>query len=471
MAGKKKTGIWNWIDKIEGDKVIWMIVFLLIMISILAISSSTSLLALSTRTTRIEIIQQQTGIVILGLGIIFLCYNIKKLGFFIWCSKWGFVISMILLLILDFHIKLPPVIKAQEINHAWRTLLIFGIQVHVFEIVKVAMVMYLSWAVYAYNKDQNPDRKDKEKDWLAMANWLGSKKSFEFMKKPFCKRVMYFYIPIFLVCILVQPGSNSSLMIIGSIMIATLLVGGIETKRILVLTAGFMLLIFSTYSIYKMSGGTVFSRIGTGISRIMSKPDIDNVKKQQFGSAEFYQELDKIKQPYGAKVAIHEGGLLGKGPGGSTQKYTVSLIFGDYMYCFLLEEYGLVGGLLVIVLYVSLLARGSIIARMCGDNDFSKAAVGGLTLLITAQAFLHMFINVGIGPLTGQTLPMISHGSSSFIMFSLAFGIILSISRNAKKQMEKEIAAATPIYARPEDDIHSSMTELDQLESMEENEI
>ncbi len=466
MVQKKKSGIWNLIDKIEGDKVIWMIVFLLIMISVLAISSSTSLLAANTRTTRVEIIKTQTLVVMAGLAVIFICYYIKSLKFFLHCSKLGFAVSALLLGLLTMHVDLP-FIKAQNINHAWRTLSVFGFQVHVFEIVKIAMVMYLSWAVWAYNRDQNP-RKGKDERYFGLARWMETRLHMSFMAKPIAKRIFYFYLPIAITCIGVQQGSNSSLMIIGPIMVATLLLGGMSLKKMFAAVLVLLVMVAGTFGLYKISDGKLFGRIETGISRVTNKLD-ENSLAQAKDKTEYYEILDEIRQPFGAKVAIKEGGFWGKGPGGSTQKYTVSVMFGDYMYSFLLEEYGLWGGILVIILYVSLLARGSMIARMCGDNDFAKSAVGGLTLLITAQAFLHMFINVGIGPLTGQTLPLISHGTSSFLMFSLAFGIILSISRIAKKEMEKEEAAAVPIYQHPEDEVHSSLTELDQMEDSIDN--
>ena len=88
------------------------------------------------------------------------------------------------------------------------------------------------------------------------------------------------------------------------------------------------------------------------------------------------------------------------------------------------------------ILYISLLARSSMIARMC-NNDFAKYALGGLSLMITGQAFMHIMVNVDIGPMTGQTLPLISHGASAFLVFCLAFGIILSISRMAKKKIQR----------------------------------
>ena len=118
------------------------------------------------------------------------------------------------------------------------------------------------------------------------------------------------------------------------------------------------------------------------------------------------------------------------------------------------------------MLYVSLLARGSMIARLC-DNEFAKVAVGGLSLLITGQAFMHMFVNVDIGPMTGQTLPLISHGSSAFLMFSVAFGVILSISRMTREKIKEEEEAAEPIYRKEEDEIQATLGDLERLESLE----
>ena len=146
--------------------------------------------------------------------------------------------------------------------------------------------------------------------------------------------------------------------------------------------------------------------------------------------------LDTLRQPVSAKMAVHEGKLIGKGIGNSTQKYKVDNIYGDYMYSFIIEEYGLLGGILVLILYVSLLARSSIIARMCED-EFAKFAIGGLAILVSGQAFMHFLVNVDIGPMTGQTLPLISHGASAFLVFCVAFGIMLSISRIARSNIEK----------------------------------
>ena len=190
---------------------------------------------------------------------------------------------------------------------------------------------------------------------------------------------------------------------------------------------------FSLVAIHKMSDGKAIKRVGTMISRMNADYDIDRL--EGLTGDDYNNMRDTLSQPVSAKIAVHEGGLLGKGIGNSTQKYRVQNIYGDYMYSFIVEEYGLIGGLFILILYVSLLARSSIIARMCND-DFAKFVLGGLALLITGQAFMHILVNVDIGPMTGQTLPLISHGASAFLVFCIAFGIILSISRMTKKKIQ-----------------------------------
>ena len=441
-TGTQRKGFWGFIDNIEGDKVVWIIVFLLIMISILAIFSSTSLLKQGSKD-RMDFVTEHLVIVGIGLGFIFGLYNVKKIGLFRILSKLGFGVSLILLVLLASHANIPGVLKAERINGAWRTLRLFGFQLHVFEVVKVAMVLYLAWAIHAF----------KEKRLKYGATDLQ-------------KRQIYMYIPIGLVCILTFLGSGSSAVFIGAILIATLLIGGMPFKEIAIAGAGGLAALVMIIGIYNATDGKVFrkfERIATMNSRIGADYDAERLKEVVPRSREFYEILDEIKQPYSAKIAVHEGKILGKGSGNSTQKYVVSNIYGDYMFSFLVEEYGLLGGILVIFLYVSLLARGSTIARLC-SNEYAKIAVGGLSVLITGQAFMHMFVNVDIGPMTGQTLPLISHGSFAFLVFCIAFGVILAISRMASKRIREEEEAAIPIYDSSKDDIQASMDILEQID-------
>ena len=136
----------------------------------------------------------------------------------------------------------------------------------------------------------------------------------------------------------------------------------------------------------------------------------------------------------------------------------------DYMFSFIIEEYGLLGGILIICLYLSLLARSSLIARNCGSDLYAKLTVAGLTILITGQAFLHIFVNSDIGPMTGQTLPLISHGNSAFLCFSFAFGVILSISRIAARRIAKEQKMAQPLV-EVHRDVQQDLSDLDSFDS------
>ncbi len=444
---EKKNVFWNFIDTIEGDKVVWIIVFMLTMISALAIFSSTSQLAGGT-TDRIDLIKQHAWFILIGYGFIFLLYKIKRIGLFQGLSQIGFALTLILLLILAFEADLG-IIKAQYINKAWRTISFLGLQIHVYEFAKVAMVMYLAWAANAYKQDQEDIATKGKSRKLFIANSLSETKAFAFLAKPFWKRVMYLYLPMLTVCALALKGSNSSAIFLGIIMLATLMLGGIPFKEIMLGALIGMTLLGSTVALHYISGGKLFNRVETMVERIRADYSIEQLTSLPEKSQEWYKARDAIKQPYTAKIAIHEGGILGKGSGNSTQKHVVTHIYSDYMYSFLVEEYGLIGGILVIILFVSLLARGSMIARLC-NNEFAQIAVGGLTLMITGQAFMHILVNVGLCPMTGQTLPLISDGSFAFIMFCIAFGIILSISRIARNQIREAEEAAEPLFENKE---------------------
>ena len=455
---KKKNNLWNFLDNLEGDKVVWMIVLLLMLISIVAIFSSTSQLALQKGTSRMNIITQQMIITLLSLGLIVICYNIRSIGFFRVFSQFGYALSMSLLLILASHKPVGP-IKPLFINSAWRIVSIGGFQVHVFEVVKIAMVMYLAWAVNAYRNDK-----------FMIANLLAKK--YSFWSKPLTKKIVYIYLPIFTVCLGIMVGSLSSTIFIGGIMFITILIGGISVKELILpglIAVGLLLGCIGINSVSKKpSDQKPFPHLESAMRRLSSdstEKRIETIRTAPQNSAEFQDALDKLKQPVSAKIAIHEGGLIGKGPGRSTQRYVVPIMFEDYMFSFIVEEYGILGGIFVIILYISLLARGSIIVRNC-DNHFAKTAVAGLVVLITGQAMMHIMINCDMGPLTGQTLPLISHGNSSYIMFSIAFGIILSISKMARRKIAREAAKAAPLVEHDgKDEMERTLDDLDVLGS------
>lgn len=423
---KNKGSIGGLLKKVEGDKVIMIIVLLLLLISFLAIFSSTPLLP--AQESRLKTMTSHGMVAILGIGLMIVLYHMK----IDWLRKFsqiGFIGSFIMLTMLLLKVNIPGVLQTQTINGAVRNFSVAGFQIHVFEIVKVAMIMYLAWAMNAI-KETGTETKFRVLNFISriFPKW-------KFLKKPLGKRLIYVYFPTIIISLMIFFGSGSSAIFICAVLIGAMLVGGIPIKELLlagVVVGGAFL---GLVAVHKISDGAMVGRVGTMISRMNADYDINRLEGLKVGSDEYHNMLDTLSQPVSAKIAVHEGGWIGKGTGNSTQKYRVQNIYGDYMYSFLVEEYGLLGGVFILILYMSLLARSSIITRLCTD-EFAKYALGGLALLITGQAFMHIMVNVGIGPMTGQTLPLISHGASAFIAFCFAFGVILAISRTAKKKMD-----------------------------------
>ncbi len=441
----KKSSFWNFADRFEGDKVVWIIVLLLFLCSIVCMFSSTSRL-LKAEATRVDLAKEQFIVVLIGLCIIIALYNIKNIKIFRFFSAFGFALSFILLLLLDIRVK-SPVLKALELNGAYRILELKlagkAVQIHVFEVVKVSMVMYLSFAIDALRRNALP-LKNLSEEW---------------------RKIIFVYLPFLVTFVMVIPGSNSSAIVIGLIMLMVILLGGGSARDMTLLVLAGVAAVGICVGIYKLSDGERMKRIGTAISRVFDKNDLEaQFLSSRRGSIEYQEALDAMRQPYSAKIAVHEGGLLGKGPGQSTQRYVVPDISEDYMYSFIIEEYGFIGGVLVIFLYISLLARGSIIVRNCGKDLYAKLGVAGLCILISGQAFLHMFVNADIGPMTGQTLPLISHGTSAFVCFCIAFGVILSFSRIATRRIDRETRAAAPLIQMHEQ-VRDGLNDLDAFES------
>ena len=443
MTSRKRT-FWNIFDSTEGDKVVWIIVLILIMFSILCIFSSTSRL-LGPGQSRLDLVWDHLKIVLLGLGLILACYFIPNLNFFRKVSSLGFVFSAGLLALLISGVDLGFV-RSVEINGARRIIQVGPLQLHVNEVVKIAMVLYLAWAIDAFKRKELKLFKENE----------------------LTQKIFYIYAPFLITTLMLLPGSNSAALFTGGIMFLVILLGGGSGRDMFFLLLAGAAALALCVGIYKISDGKVMKRIGTGLSRVFDKEDYEaKVMNSKAGSIEYYQALDEIRQPYSAKIAVHQGGFFGKGPGQSTQRYVVPDISEDYMYSFIIEEYGIFGGIIIMILFLSLLARSAIIVRNCGKDLYAKLAVAGLALLISGQAFLHICVNVDIGPMTGQTLPLVSHGASAFLCFCIAFGVILSISKIASKRIEREQKNADPLLDLTQESvaIENDLADLDDFET------
>ena len=442
----------------RGDKVILIIALLLMLISVISVFSSTPLLALETGVDRIGIMMTQLKVVLVGVFTILLLYIFGRSRLYRWVGKYGFLLSLVMLVILVGNLNLG-IIQAGEINGARRVIKVLGKQLHVYEFVKVFMVLYLAWALDAYKRGE-----------LKLSALLaGLSPKLAFLDRPGGQKFLYIYLPTLLTIGLVASGSNSSALFLAAVLVLIILIGGVNFKEMAVFgvalagLAGLLLLGHRT-------GLLKSNRIDTAISRITNDDSatMDILLNASPGSSEYNAARDELRQPVGALLAIKEGGIIGKGVGNSTQKYAVPVIFGDYMFSFIVEETGFIGAIFIILLYFSLLARGSLVARDC-DDYFDKIVVAGLAILVTGQAFMHMMVNVHfpLVPQTGQTLPLVSHGTTSFLVFSGVFGILLSISRQTWLKMRKREAEAIRIVERtPADDVQAGLDDLDVLETV-----
>jgi len=178
-----------------------------------------------------------------------------------------------------------------------------------------------------------------------------------------------------------------------------------------------------------IKGGGVFHRFVTWRNRILKHMDKKNVSPADY-------DLDKDAQVAHANIAIVSSNIIGKGPGKSVERDFLSQAFSDFIYAIIIEELGIVGASFVCLLYIVLLYRTARIASRC-ENNFPAFLAMGLALLLVIQASFNMMVAVGLAPVTGQPLPLISKGGTSTIINCAYIGIILSISRSAKKKNER----------------------------------
>ena len=178
-----------------------------------------------------------------------------------------------------------------------------------------------------------------------------------------------------------------------------------------------------------IKGGGVFHRFVTWRNRILKHLDKKDVSPADY-------DLDKDAQVAHANIAIVSSNIIGKGPGKSVERDFLSQAFSDFIYAIIVEELGILGASFVCLLYIVLLYRTARIASRC-ENNFPAFLAMGLALLLVIQASFNMLVAVGLAPVTGQPLPLISKGGTSTIINCAYIGVILSVSRSAKKRGEK----------------------------------
>lgn len=371
------------LGKIKGDKVIWIIVILLSVMSLLAVYSSISTLAYKSGTGNQEIILvKHTLTICLAIALMFFVHKIK-FNYFSRISQIAFWISIPLLLL--------TLLVGTNLNDASRWLVIpgLGISFQTSDFAKVALIMYIARTL--------AKRQDQIKDF----------------KSGFLPVIL----PVAGVCALILPANFSTAAVLFLVCVILLFIGGVSLKYLFAMVgvgvAGFALLVLLAFSFPGL-----LPRLDTWKARVENFVEGEGTENYQVNQA---------------KIAIATAGVLGKGPGGSTQRNFLPHPYSDFIFAFIIEEYGLPGAFFVVFLYMLLLYRTMRIVTRSA-NLFGSLIALGAGLLLVFQAMINMAVSVNLFPVTGQPLPFISKGGTSILFTGIALGIILSVSRSVEEE-------------------------------------
>ncbi len=367
---------------LKGDRTIWVVVFFLYIVSILAVYSSTGTLAYRFRAGNTEYyLLRHLVIILLGLGLLFASHNIRY-RYYSTISQIAIYVAIPLLLFTLF--------RGTSIHEAsrWITLPIINISFQSSDFAKLALIMFLARMLTRRQESIS----DFHTSFLPMV------------------------FPVILVCALIMPANFSTAAVLFFSSIVLMFIGRAEVKHIAALLgvaivgAGIMILILGNMP----DGG----RVQTWQNRINSFTNKEQANTYQADQA---------------KIAIATGGVIGKLPGNSTQRNFLPQAYSDFIYAIIIEEYGLAGGVTVLLLYLILLYRGIRIAHK-SPGTFGALLAAGLSFSLVFQAMINMAVAVNLLPITGQPLPLVSMGGTSLWFTSLSIGIILSVSRSIEEE-------------------------------------
>lgn len=373
---------------IKGDKVIWVIVLLLSVVSVLIVYSSVMALAYRSHSGDANYyLIKHTTIVLFGFLLIYLTHNIKY-TYYSRISQVALYISIPLLLF--------TLLKGVSEGNANRWLEIpgTGLTFQTSDFAKLALIIYVA-RMMALKHDE-------------IRNWRNG--------------FMPIIAPVIIVCGLIFPSNFSTAFLLFITCMFLMFIGGAAIKHLL-LTLGIAGAFAGIFILLVFAFPHINNRVATWKSRIESFAKGDKADNYQADQA---------------MIAIATGGPLGKGPGNSIQKNFLPQASSDFVYAILVEEYGLIMGLVILFLYLTFLFRGVRIATK-NPKTFGSLLAVGLTLSLVMQALVNMAVAVHLMPVTGQPLPLISMGGTSIWFTSIAVGIILSVS----KETETENIVAT----------------------------
>ena len=402
----------------KGDKVIWIIFLCLCLISIIEVFSAASTLTYKSGD-HWGPITQHSIILMVGAVVVVFLHNVP----YKWFQVFPVFLYPISLVLLAF-VTLMGIITGDRVNGAARWMTFMGLQFQPSELAKMAVIIAVSFIL---SKGQDEEGANP-------------------------KAFKYIMILTGLVLILIAPENLSTAMLLFGVVFMMMFIGRVAAKTLLLLAGGLILIgALGVGTVVAIPAKTLHStpglhRLETWQNRIKGFFDKDEVPAAKF-------DIDKDAQIAHARIAIATSHVVGKGPGNSIQRDFLSQAFSDFIFAIVIEEMGLIGGIFVVFLYLWLLMRAGRIAQKC-ERTFPAFLVMSIALLLVSQAILNMMVAVGLFPVTGQPLPLVSKGGTSTLINCAYIGMILSVSRytahleeqkahDAQIQMQIEAGTAT----------------------------
>ncbi len=397
----------NLLKKTRGDKVIWALVGLLVLMSLLVVYSATGSLAYKMYKGNTEVyLFKQVAFIGIGFCVIYFAHLVNYTIY----SKIAKIVFLLCLPLLFYTLFFGVTLNE---GSRWIKLPIINMTMQTSDLAKLALFMYLARLL---SRKQN-----KIKDF----------------KTGFLPIIL----PIAITCLLIAPANLSTALLLGSSCMVLLFIGRVSAKHLL-LTIGIVLipvafLVMAAVVKHKSDSNEDASPKEKS-SKLTARVDtwISRVEGFMYGGKE--ANNDNMYQTNQAKIAIAKGGFFGVGPGNSEQRNFLPQAYNDFIYAIIMEEYGLIGGAFLIFIYLVFLYRSIRLFKRC-PYAFGAFLALGLSFTLVLQAMANMAVNVNLFPVTGVTLPLVSMGGSSFLFTCLSIGIILSVARNVEQLEGKKL--------------------------------
>mgnify|MGYP006085581453 CR=1 FL=1 len=365
---------------IKGDLVLWCIISLLVIFSFLPVfSASSNLVFVIGKGTPFGYLIKHFVIMSLGFSVL---YSVHKIPF-TYFKGISILMMPVIFILLIYTASQGNLIGGANANR-WIEIPIFGFS---FQTSTLASIILMIYSAHYISKSYDKNLKFKNS-------------------------ILFLWIPVISIVMLIFPSNFSTAVILFSMVIVQVFIGGYPMKHLLYIFGFGITMIFIFIISIKAFPDIIPNRIDTWTNRI------ENFRS---GKTDGNYQIER------AKIAIASGGFYGQGAGKSVMKNFLPQSSSDFIYAIIIEEYGLVGGIILILLYVLLLFRLVVIVHK-SSSLFGKLLVIGLGFPIVFQAFINIGVTLEVFPVTGQTLPLVSSGGTSAWMTFIALGIILSVS-------------------------------------------